>query len=137
MGERHTGARKLYHVGLAWVPALLARCDRHLRIEIEYPGLHKDSFSGLVRFTRPAPGMNLVAYSRLEGAALKAAIQAQIDSVLPRARQPFSWHVCEHAQPPDLRRRWASFHPGCPFARLFGRATLPAQHLIGLTATVR
>jgi hypothetical protein len=83
---------------------LLALYDQHLRIEIEYPGVRKESFPQLVRFIKPAPGMNFIAYSRLDEAQLDAVIREQIAYFAPMP-QPFSWHVYEHDSPPSLKDR--------------------------------
>jgi len=83
---------------------LLALYDAQLRIEIEYPGVRKEAFPQLVRFIKPAPGMNYVSYSRLDKANLDAIIQEQI-AYFSTMDQPFSWHVYEHDTPPDLKDR--------------------------------
>jgi len=81
---------------------LLALYDTQLRIEIEYPGVRKEAFPHLVRFIKPAPGMNFISYSRLNEADLDAVIQEQVAYFAPMP-QPFSWHVCDHDSPPDLK----------------------------------
>ncbi len=78
--------------------------DHWMRKEIEYPGVIKERFPRLVRFTRPAPGMNFVSYSQLEQAELDDTIQEQIDYFLP-LNQPFEWLVYEHDRPQDLKER--------------------------------
>lgn len=80
---------------------LLALYDTQLRNEIEYPGVRKEVFPHLVRFIRPAPGMNFISYSRLDETNLDAAIQEQVAYFAP-LEQPFSWHVCDHDSPPNL-----------------------------------
>ncbi len=83
---------------------LLALYDTQLRIEIEYPGSRKEAFPHLVRFIRPAPGMNTISYSRLDEHDLDAVIQEQIAYLAPM-NQPFSWHVCDHDLPLCLKER--------------------------------
>jgi GNAT superfamily N-acetyltransferase len=83
---------------------LLALYDIQLRIEIEHPGVRKETFPQLVRFIRPAPGMNFISYSRLDEVDLDTVIQEQIAYFSP-IDQPFSWHVCEHDSPPNLKDR--------------------------------
>jgi GNAT superfamily N-acetyltransferase len=78
--------------------------DRWMRIGIEIPGVRKETFPKLVRFTRPAPGMNFVSYSRLNEAELDRTIREQIDYFLP-LNQPFEWLVYEHDQPQSLKER--------------------------------
>ena len=97
---------------------LLTRYDQQQRIDIEYPGTRKEILpEGVVRFVRPAPGMNFVHYSRLDPAVVDSVIQAQIDYFSPLG-QPFSWHVLGHDAPPDLPRRLAAhgFQPDPPGA---------------------
>jgi hypothetical protein len=81
---------------------LLALFDKEQRIEIEFPGVQKAAFPHLVRFVRPAPGMNYVLYSRLDEVDIDAAIQEQI-AFFSQMDQPFSWHVYDHDTPPDLK----------------------------------
>ncbi len=80
---------------------LLALYDTQLRIEIEYPGLRREALPRLVRFIRPAPGMNFISYSRLEPAELEPVIREQVAYFAPMG-QPFSWHVYDHDSPPAL-----------------------------------
>jgi len=82
----------------------LSLYDHYLRSQIEYPGLHKETFPGLVRFTRPAPGMNFVSYSRLDKAKLDFTIQEQVNYFLPLG-QHFEWLVYQHDQPQNLKDR--------------------------------
>jgi hypothetical protein len=83
---------------------LLAQYDQHLRIEIEHPGVRKEAFPQLVRFIKPAPGMNYIAYSHLDEANIDAVIQDQI-AYFASMPQPFSWHVYEHDVPLTLKDR--------------------------------
>jgi GNAT superfamily N-acetyltransferase len=78
--------------------------DCWMRIGIEIPGVRKETFPKLVRFTRPAPGMNFVSYSRLDEAELDWTIQEQINYYLP-LKQPFEWLVYEHDLPQNLKER--------------------------------
>ena len=84
--------------------ALLDLYDRELRIEIEMPGVKKEVFPDLVRFTRPAPGMNFVHYSRLTEEGMDEAIAAQVDH-FSQFDQPFTWHVFRHDSPASLTSR--------------------------------
>ena len=83
---------------------LLTLYDTQLRINIEYPGVRKAIFPQLVRFIRPAPGMNFISYSRLDETHMDEIIQQQITDLSPMP-QPFSWHVYEHDQPASLQDR--------------------------------
>lgn len=80
---------------------LLALYDNDLRIEMEHPGVRKEIFPQLVRFLRPAPGMNYVAYSRVDEATFDGVIEEQI-AYFSQFDQPFSWHVCTHDRPANL-----------------------------------
>jgi hypothetical protein len=83
---------------------ILELFDQEQRIAIEVPEARKEAFPNLVRFVRPAPGMNMVLYSHVDEAALDAAIEQQIAYFKPMD-QPFEWFVCDHDQPPALRER--------------------------------
>lgn len=83
---------------------LLTLYDHDLRIAHTIPGVHKEVLPTLVRFMRPAPGMNYVAYSHLVGQDLDAIIEEQI-AYFSNFEQPFSWHVCDHDLPADLQTR--------------------------------
>jgi len=83
---------------------LLTLYDTELRIKIEYPRVRKETFPHLVRFIKPAPGMNFISYSRLDEHDLDAVIQEQVAYFAPLS-QPFSWHVCDHDLPPRLMER--------------------------------
>src|SRR5689334_1678785 len=96
---------------------ILERFDQQLRIAIELPGVRKEVFPNLVRFVRPAPGMNFVQYSRLNEAVLDAPIAEQIAYFAPM-NQPFEWVVYDHDQPPRLKERLVAhgFAPDEPAA---------------------
>ncbi len=83
---------------------LLDLYDRELRKELEIPGMRKDEFPNLVRFIRPISGMNYIHYSKIDAAELDSVIMDQI-SYLSKIDQPFSWHVFEHDQQPELERK--------------------------------
>ncbi|MFN8597771.1 MAG: GNAT family N-acetyltransferase [Anaerolineae bacterium] len=89
---------------------LLTLYDTHLRIELDQPGVRREvsprppAAPRLVRCIKPAPGMNYVAYSRLEEQEIDRVIDDQIAYFAP-LDQPFSWHVCDHDWPPTLKDR--------------------------------
>jgi hypothetical protein len=95
--------------------ALLALYDQEQRIAIEYPEARKEVLPNLVRFVRPAPGMNFVEYSRLDAAEVDTVIREQVAYFAPMD-QPFEWSVCDHDIPPDLKQRLAAhgFAPDDP-----------------------
>lgn len=121
------------------VQEVLALYDEQQRIAIEYPEARKETLPGLVRFVRPAPGMNFVSYSRLAAADLDAAIAEQVAFFRPLG-QPFSWKVCAHDQPPELEPHLVlhGFAPGDsdPVMALDLRETPPAL-LAPVAADVR
>lgn len=82
---------------------LLKLYDRELRQEIEYPGARKEVLPHLVRFVRPAPGANIITYSRLDEDDCQAQIAEQVAYFAP-LNQPFAWKVYAHDTPPDLQR---------------------------------
>jgi GNAT superfamily N-acetyltransferase len=96
---------------------ILEQFDQQQRIAIELPGVRKEVFPNLVRFIRPAPGMNFVGYSRLDEATLDATIAEQIAYFAPM-NQPFEWVVYDHDQPPILKERLVAhgFAPDEPAA---------------------
>lgn len=69
--------------------------DQQMRIKLEIPGEKKEAFPNLVRFTRPAPGMNYVLYSKLEETELDVVINEQIN-YFSQMDQPFNWKIFEH-----------------------------------------
>jgi len=87
--------------------SLLELYDKELRIEIEVPGVGKESFPKLTRFTRRAPGMNYIGYSRLDPDELDEVIAEQI-TYFSQFGQPFSWEVYDHDLPPELPERLAA-----------------------------
>ena len=98
---------------------ILEQFDQQQRIAIELPGVRKEVFPNLVRFVRPAPGMNFVGYSRLDEAALDTTIAEQIAYFAPM-NQPFEWVVYDHDQPSTLKERLVAhgFAPDEPAALL-------------------
>lgn len=83
---------------------LLNLYDTQLRIELDQPNVRREVLPRMVRCIKPAPGMNYVAYSRLEAQEIDRVIDEQIAYFLTMD-QPFSWHVCDHDWPPTLKDR--------------------------------
>ncbi len=81
---------------------ILALYDQQMRREIEFPDMRKDVLPHLVRLVRPAPGMSIIQYSRLNEKNAAAAIKEQID-YFTRLKQPFEWAAYEHDPPADLK----------------------------------
>ena len=81
-----------------------AHYDRQMRIELEIPGEKKEAFPNLVRFVRPAPGMNYVLFSKLEEAEMNAVIDEQI-TFFSQMAQPFNWKIFEHDKAAFLAER--------------------------------
>lgn len=83
---------------------LLALYDQHQRINLEIPDVRKEITPDVVRFIRPAPGMNFVAYAWLDDFNADAVIQEQINYFM-QFDQPFTWQVMDHDLPRDLHKR--------------------------------
>jgi hypothetical protein len=118
---------------------ILAQFDQQQRIAIELPGVRKEVLPNLVRFVRPAPGMNFVEYSRLDEAALDATIAEQIAYFAPM-NQPFEWVVYDHDQPPALKECLLAhgFVPDEPAALMvLDLRAVPAALHAPITADVR
>jgi hypothetical protein len=84
--------------------SLLEQFDRETRIEINYPGMRKETAPGIVRFLRPPPGHSFVLYANLAPEAVEAALQAEIETFMARGLV-FDWKVYAHDTPPDLAQR--------------------------------
>lgn len=80
---------------------ILALYDQEQRIEIEYAGTTREATPHVVRFTRPAPGMNFILYHWLDGADIDAVIAEQVAHFRPLG-QPFTWKLFAHDGPPNL-----------------------------------
>jgi hypothetical protein len=118
---------------------ILAQFDQQQRIAIELPGVRKEVFPNLVRFVRPAPGMNFVEYSCLDEAALDATIAEQIAYFAPM-NQPFEWIVYDHDRPPILKERLVAhgFVPDEPAALMaLDLQSVPPALLEPTTADLR
>ncbi len=83
---------------------LLALYDQHQRIDLEIPGVRKEITPHVMRFIRPAPGMNFVSCAWLDEVNADAVIQEQVDYFL-QFDQPFTWQLMQHDHPDDLARR--------------------------------
>jgi hypothetical protein len=99
------------------IQEVLALYDQDQRIGIAYPEARKEALPGLIRFVRPAPGMNFISYSCLDANALDSAIAEQVAYFRPIG-QPFTWKVYDHDMPPGLKDRLAAhgFVPDDPAA---------------------
>jgi GNAT superfamily N-acetyltransferase len=121
------------------IPSILKQFDQQQRIAIELPGVRKEVFPDLVRFVRPAPGMNFVEYSCIDEAMLDARIAEQIAYFAP-LNQPFEWVVYDHDQPPALKQRLLAhgFVPDEPAALMaLDLRAVPAALREPITADLR
>jgi hypothetical protein len=121
------------------IQEILEQFDQQQRIAIELPGVRKEVFPNLVRFIRPAPGMNFVEYSRLDEAALDATIAEQIAYFAPM-KQPFEWIVYDHDRPPALKEHLVAhgFVPDEPAALMaLDLQSVPAALLEPVTTDLR
>lgn len=118
---------------------MLALYDQEQRIDITYPGVRKEVLPQVVRFVRPAPGMNFILYSRLDLSDADAVIQAQI-AYFTQMDQPFEWVICAHDTPSELKDRLTAhgFAPDDPAAVMVLDLQDPPPNLLApLTADVR
>ncbi|MBI3943492.1 MAG: GNAT family N-acetyltransferase [Chloroflexi bacterium] len=118
---------------------ILMLFDKEQRLEIEYPGARKEVLPQLVRFVRPAPGMNFVLYSCLDEVTADAVIEEQIAYFSPM-NQPFEWIVYDHDKPASLKDRLVAhgFKPDDPGALMvLDLLEAPAALLAPVTADVR
>jgi GNAT superfamily N-acetyltransferase len=83
---------------------LLALYDRQQRIDYIYPDMRKEVLPHVTRHLRPAPGMSLVLYSRLDETNASQVIQEQIAD-FTQMQLPFTWKVYQYDQPADLGER--------------------------------
>lgn len=81
---------------------LLCLFDQEVRINFASPLTHKEVLEHIVRYTRPSPGTNFVAYCHCSEKQLDAVIQEQVNC-LRGLNQPFGWKVYEHDRPASLR----------------------------------
>jgi hypothetical protein len=86
------------------IEKVLALYDREQRIEIEYPGMEKETLPQIVRFLQPAPGMSFILYSQLDEENTTAVIEEQVAFIKHR-QQPFEWKIFSHDHPADLPQR--------------------------------
>jgi len=129
----------MWRSGAMDIEDILELFDQQLRIAIELPGVQKETFPNLVRFVRPAPGMNFVQYSRLEEDVLDITIAEHIAYFAPMD-QPFEWVVYDHDQPPALKERLVAhgFVPDEPAALMaLDLQTAPSALLEPLPAELR
>jgi hypothetical protein len=118
---------------------LLALFDKEQRIDIEYPGARKEVLPHVVRFVRPAPGMNFILYSWLDETNADAVIQEQI-AYFTQFDQPFEWNVYAHDRPSNLPARLVAngFEPDDPGAvMVLDLQAAPPALLQPVTADVR
>lgn len=80
---------------------LLAQFDRDMRRDLVIPDMRRDALARVVRYVRPAPGMSVVLYSRLDATSADAAITEQAAYFTAR-NMPYEWKVYAHDRPADL-----------------------------------
>lgn len=87
---------------------LLVKYDKDLRLRIAYPEAQKEITGEVVRFVRPAPGMNFVSFTFANEHKLDRAIESTVKYFAPM-NQPFTWKVYDHDHLPSLKDRLASY----------------------------
>lgn len=124
---------------------LLPDFDCETRIEIEYPGMHKDRLvdtagkTTLVRFVRPAPERSFILYHRLGADEAEGAIDAQ-QAFIEANQLKCEWKVCAHDAPAGLGERlrargWTAEAPDA--VMVLDLANAPAELLRPVTVDVR
>ncbi len=83
---------------------ILSLYDREMRIDIEHPGMSKETNADIVRFLRPGPGMSFIRYTRLTADNADERIAEQV-ARFAGWDGPFSWDLFSHDQPADLLER--------------------------------
>lgn len=98
---------------------LLAIFDREQRLEIEFPGTHREQVGSVIREITGGdePHRGFIAYSHLRPETADEDIDAQI-TFFQSKHMDFEWKVFDHDQPTDLRQRLVArgFEPGDPEA---------------------
>ena len=87
--------------------SLLVKYDKDLRLRIAYPEARKEITGEVVRFVRPAPGMNFVSFTFANERQLDHAIESTVEYFAPMD-QPFTWKVYDHDHLPNLKDRLTS-----------------------------
>ena len=86
---------------------LLLQYDKDLRLHVTYPEARREITCNVVRFIRPAPGMNFVSFTLATEPKLNRAIKCELEYFAPM-NQPFTWKVYDHDLLPDLKLKLAS-----------------------------
>lgn len=86
---------------------LLLQYDKNLRLHVTYPEARREITCNVVRFIRPAPGMNFVSFTIATEPKLDQAIQCELEYFMPMD-QPFTWKVYDHDLLPNLKSKLAS-----------------------------
>ncbi|HEY5730507.1 MAG TPA: GNAT family N-acetyltransferase [Anaerolineales bacterium] len=80
---------------------LLICYDKDLRLHVNYPEARKEISNDVVRFIRPAPGMNFVSFTFADGPELGGVIGREVNYLAPMD-QPFTWKVYDHDPLPGM-----------------------------------
>ena len=84
--------------------SILVKYDKDLRLRILYPEARKEITGDVVRFVRPAPGMNFVAFTFANESNLDRVIDKELEYFAPMA-QPLTWKVYDHDLLPSLQEK--------------------------------
>jgi len=117
--------------------SLLLRYDKDLRLHVNYPEARKEITCDVVRFIRPAPGMNFVSFTIANDPKLDQAIERELKYFAPM-NQPFTWKVYDHDRLPGLKSK-LEFHnfaadenPAAVMVLDLQNATVPNTKLDGV-----
>jgi len=83
---------------------LLIKFDKDLRMRINFPEGRREITGDVVRFVRPAPGMNFVSFTFANESKLDDVIEKQLEYFVPM-NQPLTWKVYSHDLLPSLEQR--------------------------------
>ena len=87
--------------------SLLLQYDKDLRMRIMYPEARREITGNVVRFIRPAPGMNFVSFTFATEQTLERVIDNEVAYFAPK-NQPFTWKVYDHDPLPSLNGKLVS-----------------------------
>jgi GNAT superfamily N-acetyltransferase len=86
---------------------ILELFNKHMRIEITYPGSRREQIESIVREVSLSNEQGFILYSKMNESTADAIIEEQI-TFFNYLKQPFEWKVFDYDQPLDLKDRLRS-----------------------------
>ena len=86
---------------------LLTIFERDQRIDVQIPGVIRETTGRVIRHRSPHERHGFIAYSALDETCADAEIDAQV-AFFAALGVPFEWKVYDHDRPADLRQRLAA-----------------------------